>query len=168
MEELYSETYLHAKPSIGRRMARIGLIVLSILIALAAFFVFSAYLGPFGVLFAVVADSLIIYFLPSNKIAYEYIFVDGQIDFDMIINGNKRKRKKRIDMDKVELVAPETSHALHNYENLPLRDFSSGNPEDKHFIAVTRTENNQERIKFTPDEKMLELIKLKGRNKIQY
>ena len=86
----------------------------------------------------------------------------------MIINGNKRKRKKRIDMDKVDLVAPETSHVLHNYENLPLRDFSSGNPDDKHFIAVTRTENNQERIKFTPDEKMLELIKLKGRNKIQY
>ena len=46
-----------------------------------------------GLFFVVVADCFIIYFLPSKDIAYEYVFVDGQIDFDCIIKGNKRKHK---------------------------------------------------------------------------
>jgi len=165
MEELYSETYLKAKPSQKRTMARIGLIILCILLVYVDLFIIG---NVYGLFFVAVVDGLIIYFLPSKDIAYEYVFVDGQIDFDCIIGGNKRKHKKRTDLEKIDLVAPENSHALNQYQHLPLIDFSSGNKDDKHFIAISRTDSGQERIKFTPDEKLIENIKFKGRSKIQY
>ena len=164
MEELYSETYLKAKPSSKRVLARTGLIFCCIFLALVALFILrsSLIIG-----FVVIADALIIYFMPSKDIAYEYVFVDGQIDFDCIIKGNKRKHKKRTDLEKIDLVAPEGAPSLNQFQNLPLLDFSSGNRDDKHFIAISRTDSGQERIKFTPDEKLIENMKFKGRSKIQ-
>lgn len=108
MEELYSETYLKAKPSQKRLMARIGLIILCFVLVYVDLFILGSTAGLF---FVVVADCFIIYFLPSKDIAYEYVFVDGQIDFDCIIKGNKRKHKKRTDLEKIDLIAPEG--ALH-------------------------------------------------------
>lgn len=164
MEELYSETYLKAKPTPKRLLIRSAFIVLCILLVYIAVFVMQSTPVLF---FAVVADGFIIYFMPSGNIAYEYVFVDGQIDFDIIIAGNKRKTKKRTDLEKIDIVAPEGSPSLNQYQNLPLSDFSSGIKTDKHFIAVARSDSGQERIKFTPDEKLIENMKFKGRSKIQ-
>ena len=164
MEELYSETYLKAKPSPKRTMARIGFIVLCVALVYIAVFVMHS--APMLFL-AVVIDGFIVFFMPSGNIAYEYVFVDGQIDFDCIIKGNKRKHKKRTDLEKIDLIAPEGAPSLNQFQNLPLLDFSSGNRDDKHFIAISRTDSGQERIKFTPDEKLIENMKFKGRSKIQ-
>lgn len=163
MEELYSETYLNAKPSFKRMTARICLITLCILLLV----ILSCTLGFIGLSTSILIDVLIIYFLPSTKIAYEYIFVDGQIDFDMIIKGEKRKTKKRIDLEKAELITREGAPALHNYKNSPLYDYSSGNENDENYIIVVRNEKGTQRIKFTPDEKMLSNIKIKAKMKFQ-
>ena len=82
-------------------------------------------------------------------------------------NPNRRKHKKRIDMEKVELIAPEDAPVLYNSRNLPMEDYSSRMSGDKHYIAVVLGDKGKERIRFTPDEKMLELMKLKGRSKVQ-
>ncbi len=164
MEELYSETYLKAKPSPKRMLIRSGFIAFCILLVYIAVFVIQS--GPV-LFFAIVVDGFIFYFMPSANIAYEYVFVDGQIDFDIIIAGNKRKTKKRTDLEKIDIVAPEGSPSLNQYSRLPLVDFSSGVKSDRHFIAVSKSDNGQERIKFTPDEKLIENMKFKGRSKIQ-
>lgn len=164
MEELYSETYLKAKPSPKRTMARVGFIVLCVVLVYIAVFI----MRSTSMLFlAVVIDGFIVFFMPSGNIAYEYVFVDGQIDFDIIIAGNKRKTKKRTDLEKIDLIAPEDSPSLNQYQRLPLLDFSSGIKSDRHFIAVSKSDSGQERIKFTPDEKLIENLKFKGRSKIQ-
>ena len=133
MEELYSETYLKAKPSPKRTAVRWGLIFLCLFLVVFDLMVLkSLYL----LIFVFIVDAMIIYFLPKKNVAYEYVFVDGQIDFDLIINGERRKHKKRIDMEKVELVAPEEAPVLYNSRNLPMEDYSSRMPGDKHYIAV--------------------------------
>jgi len=91
MEELYSETYLKAKPSPKRTALRFGLIFLCLFLVVVDLMVFkSLYL----LIFVFIVDAMIIYFLPKKNVAYEYVFVDGQIDFDFIINGERRKHKK--------------------------------------------------------------------------
>ena len=164
MEELYSETYLKAKPSPKRTALRFGLIFLCLFLVVVDLMVFkSLYL----LIFVFIVDAMIIYFLPKKNVAYEYVFVDGQIDFDFIINCERRKHKKRIDMEKIELIAPEDAPVLYNSRNLPMEDYSSRMSGDKHYIAVVLGDKGKERIRFTPDEKMLELMKLKGRSKVQ-
>lgn len=55
--------------------------------------------------------------IPFLKIEYEYIFCDGQIDFDRINGGARRKHILRVDMEEVELVAPKNSHALDQFRS---------------------------------------------------
>ena len=119
-------------------------------------------------LLAVVIDIVLIYFLPNKRVDYEYVFVDGQIDFDRIIADANRKSMRRTDLEKAEVVAPEGSHALDSFKNLPLEDYSSGNSEDKHFIMVVKGDKGNVRIRFTPNERLLDQMKMKARSKIQY
>ncbi len=165
MEPLYSETYLDAKMPQNRRRKRTIMIILCILLPIVDLFILRSALLLFGV---VIADALMLVLLPKKQTAFEYIFVDGQIDFDMIVGGEQRKTMQKIDLEKVDVVAPEHSHALDSYQNLPLSDCSSGYDNDQHYIAVFRgEEGNSIRIRFTPDETLLENMKAKARSKIQ-
>ncbi len=106
--------------------------------------------------------------LPKKQTAYEYVFVDGQIDFDAIYGGEQRVNIQKIDLEKVDIVAPEQSHALDSYQQIPLKDCSSGFDKDRHYIAVYRGDDgNSVRIRFTPDETLLNNMKAKARSKIQ-
>lgn len=165
MEPLYSETYLDARPSKQRQQKRIGLIVLCFVLLFVDLFVLASAIGLFLV---IIIDVLIIVFLPTKNIAYEYIFVDGQIDFDCIYGGSRRKNLAKADLEKTDVVAPEGSHELDSYQNLKCEDYSSGFPEHQHYVMVSRNEEGDAvRIKFTPDDKMLENMKMKARSKIK-
>lgn len=165
MEPLYSETYIEARPSRQRRQKRVLLILLCIVLLLVDVFVLHSAIGLF---FVIVADALIIYFLPTNHIAYEYVFVDGQIDFDCIYAGSKRKNLAKMDLETTDIVAPAGSHELDSYRNLKCEDYSSGYEEHKHYVLVYRGENGvSSKIKFTPDEKMLYNMKMKAHSKVK-
>lgn len=166
MEELYSETYLHALLPKKKQMIRVLLMILAgFFLAFGLFFMVLLGTALVFIVMAILAG-IVIFLMPTNKIAYEYVFVDGQIDFDCIFNGAKRKTMKRIDMVKVEVAAPENSHRLDSFKNMPLSDYSSGMDKDEHWIAVFIGEKGTERIRFTPDEKMIHMMKLKSPSKI--
>lgn len=165
MEPLYCETYLRAVPPMKRKVLRGALIVLAVLL-LAFGGVMTLTMRTYLVLLVMaLIAGIVLFFLPTTKIAYEYIFVDGQIDFDRILNGEKRKTMKRIDMEKVELVAPEHSHTLDSYRQNPVFDYSSG-MAGQHYIAIYQGERGLEQVKFTPDGKMLEAISTKSPSKL--
>ena len=168
MEELYSETYIkEAKLTPQKKIQRIGLIALAVI--LIAFGLLAAItMGTVLVLLVmVVAAGIAIFFVPTEKLSYEYIFVDGQIDFDRILRGESRKTMKRIDLSKVEVVAPEHSHHLDAYAKRTLYDYSSGIDTDQHYIAVYMDEKGLIQIRFTPDEKKLHMMKMKSPSKIK-
>lgn len=166
MEEIYSETYLKAKAPVKRIIARTLLIILAVMALLIGFVIMMSLGTALAFIVMVVVAGIIYFLLPTTKIAYEYIFVDGQIDFDRILNGEKRKTLKRTDLEKIEVVAPEGSHKLDPYHHLPLVDYSSGYAADTHYIAVSVGEKGTEQIRFTPDEKMLSMMRMKAPSKI--
>ena len=167
MEPLYSETYLHANAPAKRKIIRGLLIVLMAFLLFIGLFsmLFLRTVIPFGVI--ILVDVIIYFVMPTTQIAYEYIFVDGQIDFDRILKGEKRKTMKRIDMSKVEVIAPENSHHLDAYQRLPEFDYTSGVASDKHYVAVAIGEKGTEKIYFTPDAKMLDMIGKKSPSKLK-
>ena len=165
MEPLYSETYLEAMMPKERRQKRNLMIAICIILPIVDLLVLHSALLLF---FVVVIDAVMIVLLPKKQTAYEYVFVDGQIDFDAIYGGEQRVNIQKIDLEKVDIVAPEQSHALDSYQQIPLKDCSSGFDEDRHYIAVYRGDDgNSVRIRFTPDETLLNNMKAKARSKIQ-
>lgn len=166
MEPLYCETYLRANPPMKRKALRAALIVLAAFLLAFGFLMTLTMKTLYVFLVMALIAGIILFLLPTTKIAYEYIFVDGQIDFDRILKGEKRKTMKRIDMEKVEIVAPERSHDLDSFRQHPMFDYSSG-MEGTHYIAIFLGEKGLEQIKFTPDEKMLKAISTKSPSKLR-
>lgn len=161
----YTEASVKRKADVSGYLAKIGMIFL-----IGLLFAFGLLTGQ--QILAVLAIGLgcfgWFYLFPKLNAEYEYIYCDGQIDFDRINGGESRKTVLRIDLDSVEIMAPETSHELDKYQNssLKLRDFSSHDKAAKKYCIITSDEANRLKILFEPSEKMIELAKQKAPRKV--
>ena len=106
--------------------------------------------------------------LPKLAIEYEYVFCDGQVDFDRISGGAKRKTVLRVDFDKLVVVAPKNSHALDGYahDGVIVKDFSSLDEKARVYGMVISGGEKPTLIYFEPNEKMLTAMKQKAPRKI--
>ena len=161
----YTEASVKRKSTFTTYLAKAGLIFLIIVLFLFGFLVNQQIIMIASIGLGCLAGYIL---FPRLSAEYEYIFCDGQIDFDRINGGESRKHVLRIDMDNVELVAPETSHELDKYNNsnIKIRDFSSKDPQAKKYCIITSDEANRVKIIFEPSEKMLELAKAKSPRKV--
>lgn len=108
------------------------------------------------------------YFVPRIAVEYEYVYCDGQMDFDKINGGVKRKTLLKVDFDHVVVVAPKNSHALDGYKHsgVTVNDYSSMKPEAKVYAMVVKNGEKVTVIYFEPSEKMLNVMKHKSAKKI--
>lgn len=162
MNQLYAEVGVKRKETAATMLLRVlmifGIIVGVLLLFLGSFFTF------IGVAIALV----MLFLLPKLNVEYEYIFVDGEIDFDRITSKSKRKTMLSIDMEQIEIVAKIGSHALDSYNNgqYIVKDFSSRATNSKPHIIIANVEEKRYKIAFEPNEKFLSSMKQKSPRKI--
>jgi len=58
------------------------------------------------ILLAVLAVVALVWYWPRFKVEWEYVFCDGQLDFDRIQGGEKRKTILRIELENADVIAP--------------------------------------------------------------
>ncbi len=162
MNQMYAEAGVQRKDDIKTMTLR-GLIVIGVILGVLLLLM-GGFLGIVGAAIVVV----LIWLYPKLNIEYEYVFVDGQIDFDRITGKAKRKTILRIDMEQVDIVAPQGSHALDGYTYIQLinKDFSSNSKGSKPYIIIATMEDKKYRISFEPSEKMLTMMRQKSPRKI--
>lgn len=163
MNELYAEASVKKKETAGSFLIRFLLIFLGV----ASFML--SFLSSFLIIFAVAIIIGIVFYFPRLNVEYEYVFCDGQLDFDKIMGNAKRKNALRIDMEQVSIVAPEGSHELDQFshlQNVKVKDFASGDSNAKRYVIMTQTGNQSVKIIFEPSEKMLACMKQKSPRKI--
>lgn len=170
MDGLYTEAYVKRKKtalsSIGKPLMVIGGIILFVLGMIISG------TSAIGYLFSVLGIGMWVALLFVGALFntdYEYIFCDGQIDFDRIAGGEKRKTMLRVDMDRIEIIAPETSHRLDSFrhqEGVTVKDFSSKDPENKKYALFTSDQKAKYFVIFEPTEKMLDFARQKGPRKV--
>lgn len=162
MNQMYAEAGVKRQDTVStialRILVFIGMIV-GLLLALAG-----SYFSIIGVAVIVV----LFYLYPRLNVEYEYVFVDGQLDFDRITGKAKRKTMLRIDMEQVDIIAPANSHSLDNYQNIQFenKDFSSRGKNSSPYIIIVNNNNKKLRIIFEPNEKMLTVMKQKSPRKV--
>ncbi len=165
-EGSYSDTYVKARLTKQKLMIRRLILAACVILLVFAVMAVSGFFRIVALVLAVALDAVMIFFMPKKYVDHEYVFVDGQIDFDRIIAGRTRRTMCRTDMDKVEVVAPEGSHALDAFADLAVRDYSSRSDEERHYMIVAEGKDGMFRIRFTPNEKLLKQMKIKGRDKV--
>lgn len=164
MEHSYTEANAKKKTTVGVVALKIVLILAVILLLFASMF------QRLILLVAVIAAAALIWYWPRFRVVWEYIFCDGQLDFDMIQGGERRKNILRIEIENADVVAPLESERLAGYRHLEVRDYSSGNGGANVYGIATRLPDKGEEkvlILFEPSERMVELMYTKCPNLVE-
>ena len=164
MDGLYAEARAKKKVTLKDNLIKILLVGGMIAFFVLGFLSFNMWLVILGLIFL----ALGYFFLPKLAVEYEYVFCDGQLDFDKISGGAKRKTMMRVDFEKLVVIAPKNSHALDGYRHngVAVKDFTSLEENAKVYgMVITGGEQNTI-IYFEPNEKMLAAMKQKAPRKI--
>jgi len=164
MEGNYCEARAKKRKTAGDSAIK-GAIILGIVVSLAAAFLF----GQTLIILLSVALGIVAYIVfPRLNVEYEYVFCDGQLDFDKIMNGEKRKHIARVDMDQVAVCAPLKSQALLGYDRDGVRkiDFSSREENARIWGLVITAGEQSTMYLFEPSEDMVRRMKQKGPRKV--
>ena len=164
MSDLYSELLVKKESTAKDGIMKYGLIVLTALAVLAGIFV-----NPLILLVAVVLGIACYFVIPKTDVEYEYLFVNGEFDIDMVMAKSKRKRVKSFNLSEADLVAPLNSHRMDYYngnQNMKVLDYSSGNPQHKRFGVITRLDNATCKIIMEPDEALAQAMKKTAPSKV--
>ena len=101
-------------------------------------------------------------------VEYEYIYYNGDLDIDKIMNKESRKRVFSTKMDDVIVIAPSGTQEVLGYEILKAIDLSTCTPGNKTYELVTTFKGEKVRVIFEPNEKMLEAMKNDAPRKVHF
>lgn len=164
MSDLYSELLVKRERTIKDSIEKYGLIVLTAIAVIAGLII-----TPL-IWIAAVALGIACYFvIPKTDVEYEYLFINGDFDIDMIMSKTKRKKVKSFKLSESDLAAPLDSHRMDYYngnQNMKVLDFSSGNPKHKRFGVITRLDGNLCKIILEPDEALAQAMKNSAPSKV--
>lgn len=163
MEQSYAEATAKKKTTAATVALKIILILIVIIIFMASF------LSRFIMLAGVAAAVALIWYWPRFKVEWEYVYCDGQLDFDMIQGGEKRKHILRIEIENADVIAPWDSPRMDGYRHLSVKDFSSLRQDVDVYAVATRMEGRDEKvvIKFEPTERMMDMMHTKCPNIVE-
>lgn len=155
MSDLYFEQ-LVSKKKTGRDMfTKVGLIVLTVLVAIAGLVI------PICFILAIALAVADYYVIPSLHVEYDYLYVNGELDVTKVIARSRRKKVLSLDVREMELMAPAASHRMdyYNYNSkLPVHDYSSGNKPDKTYAMIIPVNQVQSKVLLELEEDMYDSI----------
>lgn len=128
-------------------------------------FLGATFIAPAVFMLPALGFSLLWFFMQfHSNIEFEYTYLDGDLKFAKIRNKAKRKGIARISMDDVLQIAPKGDRSVYKYENdnsVKTKKLTSGDPEAKVYVLVSKSENAVTKYEFEPDEDMLNAIMVK-------
>ena len=164
MGDLYSELLVKKDKTAKDSLLKYGLIVLTVLAVFAGLII-----TPLALIIAVALGIACYFVIPKTDVEYEYLFINGDFDIDMIIVKDKKKESKELQIIRSRSGSTLDSHRMDYYngnQNMKVLDFSSGNPEHKRFGVITRLDGNLCKIILEPDEALAQAMKNSAPSKV--
>lgn len=131
MNESYKELLVKKDRGAKEVLIRVACVIPTILVGLLM-------LATVNIIFFIVVIALGVfdYFIFQwTDIEFEYLYLDKEISVDKIMAKTRRKKLLTIDVNKIEIMAPEKSHQLDSYRNRQTKvtDLSAGHdlPDQK-------------------------------------
>ena len=123
MNESYKELIVKKEMGVKEIALRAVCLIPTVLFALLG-------LGGFLIALAVAAIfGVLTYFVwISTDIEYEYLYLDKELNIDKIMAKSRRKKMATLEVERMEIMAPEKSHQLDSYRNRDFKkvDYSAG------------------------------------------
>ena len=109
------------------------------------------------------------YLLTMCKYEYEYSYFDGEFRFARITNKSNRKQFDSYLVEDVLVLAPIMDRSVHSYlqqSGIKKRDYTTGNADASIYALVAKGKKGMELIAFEPDDKYLDEVCVKYRQKV--
>lgn len=164
MSDLYTELLVKKKRTAKDSLIKYGMIGFTAVLTAAGLF-----FHPLILIGAVAAGIGCYFLLPRTDLEYEYLFVNGEFDIDMVMAKSKRKKVMSVNLSEADLIAPLNSHKMDYYNGnsrMKTLDYSSGNPEHKRFAIIMKAGGENSRIIIEPDDEMAKAIKNSAPSKV--
>ena len=153
MNEFLTEQLVKRKQTFATTLKKAGLIAATVISA------FLILIFPIFTLITVILIFVDNFLFKRMNVEYEYVYFNGDLDIDKIMNMQSRKKLFSTNIKEMEVLAPFGSAELHPYQRLKALDFSTLNPEDKVYEMVTSFKGETVRVLFNPNEKILNEMK---------
>ena len=153
MNEFLTEQLVKRNQTIATTFKKAGLIAVTVL---SAFLTLAIPILTVVTVILIFVDSFL---FKRMNVEYEYVYFNGDLDIDKIMNMQSRKKQFSTNIKEMEVLAPSGSPELHPYQRLKTLDFSTLNPEDKVYEMVTSFKGETVRVLFNPNEKILNEMK---------
>lgn len=163
MNDTYIEEGVKCRDTSQNMLIRIGLVAGTVFSFLLVLII------PYLIIVPFLMILLSAFIFSRLKAEFEYIYADGQIDFDRIRGNAKRKTLLRVDIEQVEIIAPTRSNEIQNFSRnggMKVRDFTSFDPEAKTFSMILRKDGETMKIMFEPSERLIKSMKRKQPRKV--
>lgn len=151
MSDFYTEQLIKKRTD-GKDIA---MKILLIAVTVISFFI--AFLMPFLLLLPIVFIAVDIFLFRRMDVEYEYIYINGDLDIDKVMHKEKRKHMLSMNVQDMELLAPEGSFQLQSYRTGKVYDYSSGDPAaaGRYVLVFTRS-GETVKVLFEPNRDLVE------------
>ena len=166
MNDLYAEASVKKKSTTSDIIIK-AVMVFAVVALFATAILMGGQMGRILTFVAALAIVGLIWYWPRFKVEWEYVFCDGQLDFDMILGGDKRKQAIRLEIEDSDVIAPVGSPRLEGYRQLRVKDYSSLRSDAKKYAVVTKIKNEKMVLYFEPSEKMVDMMAAKAPNIVE-
>ncbi len=162
--DVFCEVLVSRQKDSSDRLKIVLAVLVGVLITVAAFM-----FAPQFMFLLIIVWGLVVFFIRMQSCEYEYSFTAGDLDIDRIAGNFKRKRVYSIAMSETEVVAPEDSYELDQFKYGTMKDydFSANDPQMKNYILIGNHNGEHVRMKFTPNEKMVDHMRMTAPSKVK-
>ncbi len=140
MNDLYKEIMVKPLPSPADAVKKVLLVIVAVVVL-----GLGVLIHPMIMLAGLVLLALEVWLIfPRFHVEYEYLYVNGDFDIDVIYNKNSRKRKGSYDHGNLEVMAPTGSSHLDGYvkrQGLKTLDYSSRKEGEKTWTLIYSSES---------------------------
>ena len=154
MSETYVECLIKKEASTIAKFCRL------VLFMTTGVFVVIGFVFPL-LLFVALLTGVCAYLVNLNTdLEYEYLYLDKELTIDVIKAKTKRKRVARIEVERLEILAPINSYHLDSYKNRTTKtvDYSIGYAAQPDKRYVMFYDGNQ-KIIISPSEELVKAIR---------
>ena len=154
MDDFYTEQLIKKQADSKDTLKKVGLIALTVVSVLLVFVI------PVGIILPVVMIVIDVLMFRNLNVEYEYVFVNGDLDIDKIMNKARRKRMFSVDADQMELLAPVGAVELMQYKKIKTYDYA------KIYALIASNKGEVCKVLFEPNETIVEGFFVKAPRKV--
>ncbi len=167
MGDTFLEQIVKKRDTVKESIIRFLIIFAGVVIFIASLlFLGNQFVGPFSLLIGVGGIYFAWYFASGLNLEFEYIYTNGEIDFDKISAKRKRKRIVTVRISSFDDFGKFDAQKYKNqrYDVTINASVSLLDPET-HYATFRNRDGKSCILMFTPNEKLLETIKAQYRKK---